>query len=80
MDPVLPAFVGPRPTKVVMGKKGGGDSIAMWAEKLGIELTRQDIREVLRQVKQWSYDLKRTLSEDEFREIALAVKAEKEHL
>jgi len=63
-----------------MGKKGGWDSIAMWAEKLGIELTRQDIREVLRQVKQRSYDLKRTLSEDEFREIALAVKAEKERL
>ena len=52
----------------------------MWAEKLGIELTREDITQVLRQVKQRSYDLKRTLSEDEFREIALAVKAEKEHL
>lgn len=80
MSPVLPAFVGHRPTKVVMGKKSGRDSIAMWAEKLGIELTRQDIREVLRQVKQRSYDLKRTLSEDEFREIALAVKAEKKRL
>jgi isopropylmalate/homocitrate/citramalate synthase len=77
MNPILPGFVGHRPTKIVMGKKSGRDSVAIWAEKLGIELTKEDSREVLRQVKQRSYDLKQTLSEEEFGEIALAVKADK---
>lgn len=77
MNPVLPEFVGHRPTKIVMGKKSGRDSVAMWAEKLGIDLTKEEIREVLHQVKQRSYDLKRQLSEEEFREIAVTVKGNK---
>jgi len=73
--PVLPRFVGHRAPRIVMGKKSGLDSIAIWADKLGIELTKEEIEGVLRQVKQRSYDLKRLLTEEEFREIALAVKA-----
>jgi len=73
--PVRPKFVGHRAPRVVMGKKSGLDSVAIWADKLGIELTKEEIEGVLRQVKQRSYDLKRLLSEDEFQEIALAVKA-----
>ena len=75
ITPILPEFVGHRAPRVVMGKKSGLDSVAIWADKLGIELTKEEIEGVLRQVKQRSYDLKRLLSEDEFREIALAVKA-----
>ena len=73
--PVRPEFVGHRAPRVVMGKKSGLDSVAIWADKLGIELAKEEIEGVLRQVKQRSYDLKRLLSEDEFRKIALAVKA-----
>ena len=73
--PVRPEFVGHRAPRVVMGKKSGLDSVAIWADKLGIELAKEEIEGVLRQVKQRSDDLKRLLSEDEFRKIALAVKA-----
>lgn len=75
MNPILPEFVGHRPTQIVMGKKSGRDSVAMWAERMGMQLTKDDMREVLHQVKQRSYDLKRSLSEEEFRETVQAVKA-----
>jgi len=73
--PVRPKFVGHREPHVLMGKKSGLDSVAIWAEKLGIELTEAETEEVLRQVKQRSYDLKRLLTEDEFCEITKGVKA-----
>ena len=75
--PVLPQFVGHEPPQVVMGKKSGLESVAMWAEKQNIELTNEETREVLAQVKLKSHDSKRILTEEEFREIALGVKAGK---
>ncbi len=73
--PIRPRFVGHREPNILMGKKSGLDSVAIWAEKLGIELTEEETLEVLRQVKQRSYDLKRLLTEDEFQEITQGVKA-----
>jgi isopropylmalate/homocitrate/citramalate synthase len=73
--PIRPSFVGHREPRVVMGKKSGLDSVAMWAENLGIELTEEETAEVLGQVKQRAHDLKRLLTEDEFREIARGAKA-----
>ncbi|NIM45410.1 MAG: hypothetical protein GTO54_07265 [Nitrososphaeria archaeon] len=58
-----------------MGKKSGIDSIAVWSQKLGMELTEEEALAVLGQVKLRSHDLKRVLSEDEFREIVEKVKA-----
>jgi len=75
--PVLPKLVGHREPKILMGKKSGLDSVAIWADKLGIELAKDEARQVLGQVKQRSLDLKRTLTEDEFREVAQGVKAKK---
>ena len=75
--PVLPKFVGHEAPQIVMGKKSGLDSVAIWADKLGIELTKEEIEEVLAQVKVRSHDLKQLLSEEEFRKITLGVKAEK---
>ncbi|MEA3253749.1 MAG: pyruvate carboxyltransferase, partial [Chloroflexota bacterium] len=72
--PILPAFVGHRPGRVVMGKKSGLESVVIWAEKLGIELNEEQVAEVLRQVKQRAIAVKRLLNEDEFKEIALGVK------
>ncbi|MFQ5842923.1 MAG: LeuA family protein [Thermodesulfobacteriota bacterium] len=73
--PVRPEFVGHEMPQIVMGKKSGIDSIAVWSKKLGIELTEEEALAVLTQVKLRSHDLKRLLTEDEFREIAGNVKA-----
>ncbi len=75
--PVRPEFVGHEMPQIVMGKKSGIDSIAVWSKKLGIELTEEEALAVLTQVKLRSHDLKRLLTEDEFREIAGNVKAGK---
>jgi len=75
--PVRPEFVGHEMPQIVMGKKSGIDSIAVWSQKLGIELTEEETLAALTQVKLKSHDLKRVLTEDEFREIAGNVKAGK---
>lgn len=74
--PIHPNFVGHRAPQILMGKKSGLDNIALWTDKLGIELDRDEAMEVLKQVKQRSNDLKRSLNEDEFRGIAQDVKTE----
>lgn len=58
-----------------MGKKSGLDPVAIFADKIAIELANEEMGEILKQFKQQSYDLKRSLSKEEFREIALNVKA-----
>jgi isopropylmalate/homocitrate/citramalate synthase len=73
--PMDPALVGHRAPRYVMGKKSGIDSVAMWAERLHIELDNDQGAEVLRRVKQYSHDAKRQLTEDEFKTIAGAVKS-----
>jgi len=57
-----------------MGKKSGLDNVSLWADKLGIKLDEEEVREVLKRVKAKSVALKRVLTEDEFREIAQGVK------
>ena len=73
--PIRPKFVGHSEPNILMGKKSGLDSVTIWAEKLGIKLTEEETGEVLRRVKQRSYDLKGLLTEDVFREIAQGAKA-----
>jgi len=73
--PVDPALVGHRGPRYVMGKKSGIDSVGIWAEQLGIELYKDQGAEVLRRVKLYSHDVKRQLTEDEFKEIVGAVKS-----
>jgi len=75
--PVHPDFVGHESPKIVMGKKSGLESIAIWSEKLGIELNEEETLAVLMEVKLKSHDLKRVLTEEEFREIAEKIKAAK---
>ena len=74
ITPVLPKFVGHREAKIILGKKSGIDSIGIWAENLGITLDSEQTKEVLAQVKQQSYRLKRDLNEDEFREAVRSLK------
>jgi isopropylmalate/homocitrate/citramalate synthase len=75
--PVHPDFVGHRHTKILMGKKSGLDNIAIWSEKLGIRLDKEEATEVLMQVKQRAHDLRRPLNEDEFHQIVNGVKTKK---
>jgi len=58
-----------------MGKKSGTDNVTIWAERLGIELDEDQTSEVLMRVKKRAIELKRTLTEDEFREIANSVRS-----
>ena len=74
--PVHPNFVGHGRPRILMGKYSGVDNVALWSEKLGIKLNEAEVANVLRQVKQQSHDLKRVLTEDEFKGIALSVRAE----
>ncbi len=73
--PIDPTLVGHRGPRYVMGKKSGIDSVGIWAEQLGIELDKDQGAEVLRRVKLYSHDVKRQLTEDEFKEIVGAVKS-----
>lgn len=76
--PVHPDFVGHRAPQILMGKKSGLDNIALWTEKLGINLNEDEVKKVLEQVKQQSHDLKRVLNEAEFKKIVEQVKAKAE--
>jgi len=72
--PVHPDFVGHDAPKILMGKKSGADNIEIWSKKLGIQLNDEETLAVLQEVKLRSHDLKRTLTEEEFIEIAKGVK------
>jgi len=72
--PVNPDFVGHEKPKIVLGKKSGLDNIAIWSKQLDIELDEDEALEVLGKLKLQSHDVKRVLTEEEFRKIAQEVK------
>ena len=71
--PVHPNFVGHEPPKIVMGKKSGIDNIEIWAKKLGIQMSEGEALAIIQEIKLRSHDLKRNLTEDEFKELAKEV-------
>ena len=75
--PVHPKFVGHEEPKIVMGKKSGADNIEIWKKKLGINLSDEEGMAVLQEVKLKSHDLKRTLTEAEFKSVVAKVTAKK---
>ena len=75
--PVRPQFVGHTMPKIIMGKKSGVDNIAIWAQRLGLEIGDDQVMDILAQVKRASHDLKRGLTGQEFTEIAQRVKTRK---
>ncbi len=75
--PVHPDFVGHAAPRIGMSKKSGLANVDIWSDKLNIPLSEEQAQEVLVQIKARSHDLKRPLTEDEFREIAEASKAGK---
>ncbi len=68
--PVRPDFVGHEQPNILMGKKSGLDNVYLWMKKLGIELTDEQSLAVLQEVKLMAHDMKRTLTEEEFRGLA----------
>ena len=75
--PVHPKFVGHEEPKIVMGKKSGADNIEIWKKKLGITLSDEEGMAVLQEVKLKSHDLKRTLTEAEFKKVVESVTSKK---
>jgi isopropylmalate/homocitrate/citramalate synthase len=67
--PVRPEFVGHAVPAIVMGKKSGVDNIAVWTEKLGIKIEEDKKMDILSLIKKRSHDLKRNLTEKEFKEV-----------
>jgi isopropylmalate/homocitrate/citramalate synthase len=74
---VDPNFVGHEMPKIMMGKKSGVDNIAIWSQKLGLKLDEDESLAILREVKLRSHDLKRVLTEDEFKKIVEEVRTKK---
>jgi isopropylmalate/homocitrate/citramalate synthase len=67
--PFRPEFVGQTGPEVVLGKGSGLDSVAIWLDRLGKTADKDQLNELLVAVKAKSLELKRTLTEDEFRAI-----------
>lgn len=67
MYPFLARMVGQEDPRTVLGKGSGLDSIGIWMDRVGVKATDEEMLEILQQVKQYSLERKRTLTEDEFR-------------
>ncbi|MFH2075279.1 MAG: pyruvate carboxyltransferase [Pseudomonadota bacterium] len=75
--PIRPEFVGHATPEIIMGKKSGLDNIAVWAEKLRLKIDDDKKMEILKRIKRRSHDLRRVITEKEFKEIVKEVKAGK---
>ena len=68
--PIRWSAVGQPPAEVVMGKGSGIDSINMWLQDVGMQVSEEDAMKVLQAVKLHSLTNKKMLSKAEFREVA----------
>jgi len=73
--PVHHAFVGNDEPRAVLGKKSGRGSVIAWGEKIGVELTEDEITDALTAVKAKAYEKRGELNEAEFKEIVETIKA-----
>lgn len=71
--PFTSQSVGQPPADVVMGKGSGIDSVNMWLQDLGMQVSDDDAMTVLQAVKAYSLKHKKLLSKGEFRELAKSV-------
>jgi isopropylmalate/homocitrate/citramalate synthase len=70
--PIRWGAVGQPPAEVVMGKGSGIDSINMWLQQVGMQVSEADAMKVLQAVKLHSLTNKKMLSHAEFRDVARA--------
>jgi isopropylmalate/homocitrate/citramalate synthase len=74
--PFAPELVGQQPVTIVLGKNSGLPSVQEWCEKLGIEASEEQMMEMVRLIKEKSFEKKDLLNEAEFRAIADQVLSE----
>ena len=67
--PFKSELVGQDPVTIVLGKNSGLPSIQEWCEKLGITATEEQMLEMVRLVKEKSFEKKDLLNADEFKTI-----------
>jgi isopropylmalate/homocitrate/citramalate synthase len=56
-----------------MGKGSGIDSVYLWLQQIGLQVSEQDALKITAAVKAHSLKTKRLLTEAEFREVAKSV-------
>lgn len=67
--PFAADLVGQRPVSIVLGKNSGLPSIQEWCEKLNVQASEEQLMEMLRRVKEKSFEKKDLLTEDDFKAI-----------
>jgi len=72
--PVHHAFVGNGEPQPVLGKKSGRGSVIAWAEKVGVELSDDEITDAVMAVKAKAYEKRGELNKSEFQDIVETVK------
>jgi isopropylmalate/homocitrate/citramalate synthase len=71
--PIRWGAVGQPPAEVVMGKGSGIDSINMWLQDVGMQVSEEDAMKVLQATKLHSLKNKKMLTHAEFRDLARGV-------
>ena len=71
--PIRWSAVGQPPAEVVMGKGSGIDSVNLWLQQLGMQVSEEDALKILAAVKAYSLKNKKMLSHGEFRDLAKSV-------
>ena len=67
--PFAPELVGQQPVSIVLGKNSGLPSIQEWCEKLNVQASEEQMLEMVRLVKEKSFEKKDLLTDDEFKAI-----------
>lgn len=81
LAPYDPALVGGSPIDVVLGKNSGVESIRVWAERIGVELTDDEAQALVQSVKARAYEKHGLLDEADFRAIvAQAIPRSRSHM
>ena len=71
--PIRWSAVGQPPAKVVMGKGSGIDSVHLWLQQIGMQVSEEDALKITAAVKNHSLKTKKLLTEAEFRQVAADV-------
>ena len=66
-------MVGQKPASIVMGKGSGIDSVNLWLQEAGMQVSDEDALKITQAVKAFSLKSKKLLSRDEFRDVAKRV-------
>jgi isopropylmalate/homocitrate/citramalate synthase len=67
--PFAADLIGQKPVSIVLGKNSGLPSIQEWCEKLNVQASEEQMMEMLRRVKEKSFEKKDLLTEDDFKAI-----------